>query len=77
VYAPDRRGSGALALSPFAHRGCTHCGGRRVEHTMNGRTFRVNSLTSFGRVRRNRITYPPPQQARPVLERQQAPYRLT
>jgi hypothetical protein len=28
------------------------------EHIMNGRTFRVHSLTSFGRVRRNRITYP-------------------
>jgi len=32
--------------------------GNRVEHIMNGRTFRVHSLTSFGRVRRNRITYP-------------------
>jgi uncharacterized protein (DUF488 family) len=32
--------------------------GNRDEHIMNRRTFRVHSLTSFGRVRRNRITYP-------------------
>jgi uncharacterized protein (DUF488 family) len=32
--------------------------GIRVEHIMSGKTSRVHSLTSFGRVRRNRITYP-------------------
>ena len=30
----------------------------RVEHIMREKTSRVHSLTSFGRVRRKRITYP-------------------
>ena len=29
-----------------------------VEHIMSGKTSWVHSLTSFGRVRRKRITYP-------------------
>ena len=32
--------------------------GIRVEHIMSEKTSRVHSLTSFGRVRRKRITYP-------------------
>ena len=32
--------------------------GIRVEHIISGNRSQVHSLTSFGRVRRNRITYP-------------------
>jgi uncharacterized protein (DUF488 family) len=32
--------------------------GIRVEHIMSGKRSQVHSLTSFGRVRHNRITYP-------------------
>ena len=52
------RRSGALALPPFSHRGCANLLGIRVEHIMSKRSSKVHALTSFGRVRHGRITYP-------------------
>jgi uncharacterized protein (DUF488 family) len=42
--------------------------GIRIEHIMSERTIRAHSLTSFGRVRRNRVIYPP---ARPIASKPQ------
>jgi hypothetical protein len=52
------RGSGALALPHSLIADALTVLGIRVEDIMSKNRSQVHSLTSFGRVRRSRITYP-------------------